>query len=169
MSFGRKIFGIGLERTGTTSLCTAMRMLGFRAIHFPSSLIEVEQHDFANDITVAWQFDYLDRIFPGSRFILTTRENTKWIDSCRRWYTSDRSHVNVSNAHLRLYNSDHFDADLWLAGKYWHEKKAWEYFANRPGDLLTMDICGGDGWKKLLPFLKMSLTFPRDNVNPITV
>lgn len=28
-----------------------------------------------------------------------------------------------------------------------------DYFAGRPEDLLIMDICAGDGWEKLCPFL----------------
>ncbi len=31
-----KVFGIGLSRTGTTTLTTALQKLGYKALHFPS-------------------------------------------------------------------------------------------------------------------------------------
>lgn len=35
-----KIFGIGLSKTGTTSLHYALEILGFKAIHFPDNLVK---------------------------------------------------------------------------------------------------------------------------------
>ncbi len=31
-----KIFGLGLSKTGTSSLCEALRILGYRAVHNPT-------------------------------------------------------------------------------------------------------------------------------------
>jgi len=38
-----------------------------------------------------------------------------------------------------------------------HERNVREYFANRPKDLLIMDIVRGDGWDKLCEFLGRGL------------
>ena len=35
-STGLKIFGLGLSKTGTSSLCEALRILGYRAVHNPT-------------------------------------------------------------------------------------------------------------------------------------
>ena len=40
------------------------------------------------------------------------------------------------------------------------------YFKERPQDLLTLDICAGEGWKKLCPFLGVPIPkedFPHKN------
>ena len=42
-----KILGIGLSRTGTTSLTRALEILGLRAVHFPRRLREIRRHDAA--------------------------------------------------------------------------------------------------------------------------
>jgi hypothetical protein len=38
-----------------------------------------------------------------------------------------------------------------------HYKTVMEYFKDRPESLLAIDICGGEGWEKLCPFLKLPL------------
>jgi hypothetical protein len=38
-----------------------------------------------------------------------------------------------------------------------HYKNVLEYFKNRPDDLLIIDICAGQGWEKLCPFLDKPL------------
>ena len=41
-----------------------------------------------------------------------------------------------------------------------------EYFKDRPGDLLVMNICEGEGWEKLCPFLGVPIpNEPFPNVN----
>jgi Sulfotransferase domain len=40
------------------------------------------------------------------------------------------------------------------------------YFENRPGKLLVIDICNGDGYEKLCPFLGLPTineAFPKEN------
>jgi hypothetical protein len=40
------------------------------------------------------------------------------------------------------------------------------YFADRPGDLLVLDVVGGEGWERLCPFLGLEPPagpFPRLN------
>jgi hypothetical protein len=47
-----------------------------------------------------------------------------------------------------------------------HLKNVREYFANRPDDLLTLDICGGDAWEPLCSFLNVAVPaqpFPNTN------
>jgi hypothetical protein len=37
-----------------------------------------------------------------------------------------------------------------------------EYFKDRPADLLVMNICAGEGWEKLCPFLNRDAIPSRD-------
>jgi Sulfotransferase domain len=100
-----KIFGIGLSRTGTQSLTTALNQLGFRAVHFPSDaqtqaeistalhegdpgaalrLSLLDQYDAITDTPVCCVYERLDRFYPNKKFILTIREKETWLNSCKR-------------------------------------------------------------------------------------
>src|SRR5262249_9811138 len=77
-----KIFGIGLSRTGTTSLTYAFAELGLRAHHFPRTRAFIDEADAATDTPVAAWYKELDVLYPGSKFIVTPRSIPDWLDSC---------------------------------------------------------------------------------------
>jgi hypothetical protein len=164
-----RIFGIGLERTGTTSLAKAVTMLGLKAVHFPYNIRDIVQADFADDLPVTCRFVELDSRFPGSKFILTTREEIAWLASCERWYTylaaSDDNNFLGGYCLKQLYGTAIFDRDAWLQGRRTFEKYVATYFQARPQDLLTLDVCGGQSWDVLLPFIASVFphSFPREN------
>lgn len=72
-----KVFGIGLSRTGTTSLDAALELLGYRVRHFPSlSLLlgrlgiknrELRQYDALTDRPVTHFYKPPDARFPGTK------------------------------------------------------------------------------------------------------
>ncbi len=154
-----KIFGIGLSKTGTTSLCEALRILGYSAIDFPVGLRDVEKHDAATDTPVADQFEWLDRRYHGSKFIYTVRQRDDWLRSCRTYWARriDRgreTRQEVVALYERLYGSVDFDANLFKYAYGRHETRVLSYFANRPDDLLIIDICSGKvDWQPLCAFL----------------
>ncbi|HEX5915058.1 MAG TPA: sulfotransferase, partial [Rubrobacter sp.] len=45
------------------------------------------------------------------------------------------------------------DEEGWIVGYRRHEERVRAHFADRPGDLLVMNITGGDGWEPLCAFL----------------
>ena len=62
-----KVFGIGLSRTGTTSLDVAMWHLGLTSLHNPhpersvaGDFAFMDEHDAASDISIAHAFVALD-------------------------------------------------------------------------------------------------------------
>ena len=61
------VWGIGLTRTGTTSLNRALQILGYAAVHYPTiyTLLH-EPLEAATDEPVAVTYKYLD--YPLSRF-----------------------------------------------------------------------------------------------------
>ncbi len=94
-----KIFGIGFNKTGTTSLWQAMLDFNYKAApQGPAELLIrdyakrdfraltefCKQHDFFQDIPFSYPFTFIamDQIFPNSKFILTVR------DSGEQWYNS---------------------------------------------------------------------------------
>ncbi|GJJ10955.1 hypothetical protein Clacol_005184 [Clathrus columnatus] len=100
-----KVFGVGLGRTGTLSLCIALEKLGFgpcyHPLHVPrdqgrwvewAKVMEgqtdpefidsiLKGFNSAVDSPVALVADTLYKTYPDAKFILTTRDLDKWIES----------------------------------------------------------------------------------------
>lgn len=60
------------------------------------------------------------------------------------------------------------DEPKWRQEKRDHYQAVTEYFADRPQDLLIMNICEGDGFELLAPFLGLPIpneAFPHKNVS----
>jgi hypothetical protein len=150
-----KIFGIGLSRTGTTSLTFALSRLGLHAYHFPRSRDEIDAADAATDTPVAASFDQLDAAYPGSKFILTIRCLPDWLDSCEAfWHSCLHLFDEFTSAiHRQLYGREDFDRVAFSDAFVRHQDRVQSHFALRSQDLLIMDICAGDGWAQLCPFL----------------
>lgn len=152
-----KIFGIGLSKTGTTTLTRALEILGYSAVHFPRSIKEIEYCDAATDAPVAHHFEMLDARFPGSKFIYTVRDREQWLRSCERYYSVRGRRPDDIGLQLRrkFYGKAEFDRDLFASGYGRHHQRVLSYFANRPGDLLVLDICGKDAaWPPLCSFVE---------------
>jgi tetratricopeptide (TPR) repeat protein len=166
-----KIFGIGLSRTGTTSLHWALGMLGFRSIHYPPAdrLSDyLHNYDAATDTPVACNFRELDDACLGSRFILTVRDSNSWISSAERFFLErpeprDRWERAVR---IKTYGALQWDRDLFMHAYHRHIADVADYFRNRPNALLIMNIVAGEGWNVLCPFLGIAMQdvpFPHAN------
>jgi Sulfotransferase domain len=164
-----KIFGIGLSRTGTTSLTFAFSQLGLRAHHFPRNRELIAAADAATDTPVAAWYRELDVMYPGSKFILTLRRLPVWLDSCAALWQSS-SHLFdefTREIHRQLYGREDFDRVAFTIAYARHQADVLGHFEGRDEDLLLFDLCGGEGWEVLCPFLGMevpSTPFPRRNV-----
>jgi hypothetical protein len=176
-----KILGIGLGRTGTQSLAKALEILGYRAKHCPQFYLDeghlcVSQEDIARydaltDEPCILVYKDVDRRYPGSKFILTVREMDSWLRSVENNSTALREwraqFPAVPVLHRALYGTAQFDPAQFARAYREHVEDVTAYFQDRPQDLLVMDICAGDGWDKLCPFLDKQvpdLPFPRLNV-----
>lgn len=155
-----KIFGIGLSRTGTTTLTKALNILGYSCVHYPHTLDEIEHYDAATDAPVAIAFKELDQKYPGSKFILTTRDVNSWLKSIE-WLFNFHANLDrmqegyrqlVSANRMKTYGTDNYDQTKLLATYRKHTTDVFTYFNNR-SDLLVFDVCTGDGWEKLCLFL----------------
>jgi hypothetical protein len=178
-----KVFGIGLSRTGTTSLTEALRMLGYKAVHCPLSIVAfngkglklstdiVKQFDAFTDSPVARVYRELDQTFPGSKFVLTTRPIDKWMDSMRRMrpsFTLLSVLPKVRQLARDLGGTASFgDEDALARGFINHNRNVREYFGERVGkDLLVLDVSASDAWERLCGFLghkSQARAFPHYN------
>ena len=166
-----KIFGIGLSRTGTTSLTGALKYLGFSAIHFPMNLSQIDAFDAATDTPVALQFKDLDRRYRGSAFVLTSREKGSWLNSCAKlWNKNSGEFSSISfliDLHTKLYGSPTFDKNKFSHAYDTHERNVCAYFRDRPNKLLKLNVFDEeDPWQSLCNFLDISvpsIPFPHQN------
>jgi hypothetical protein len=161
-----KVFGIGLNKTGTISLHEALETLGFHSLHWggPEVRRTIERaiaegrpavedfpdHDAFSDIwCLSENFALLDRQYPGSRFVLTTRDLDSWLESRRRHVARNRSRRETGE-----YQGDFLevDVDAWRAQFERHHAAVAAHFRDR-SDLLVLRITEGDGYERLCPFL----------------
>ncbi len=174
MSDFNKIFGIGLNKTATTSLKTALETLGYKTIHNPAKikraikkrnenkkiLHKIDQYDAFCDVPIPSIFKELDKDYPNSKFILTTRNKENWLNSRRK-------HVMVNRGNP-FYKYDWLDINYpgWREEYNSHHKEVINYFEDRKDDILVIDITKGEGWEKICPFLNNDIPnkpFPRKN------
>ncbi|MCP2729837.1 sulfotransferase family protein [Limnofasciculus baicalensis] len=175
-----KFFGIGLSRTGTKSLTISLNQLGFNIVHYPNGTTTLQELMAANydlsilqdcdgitDITVVPYYPQLDQLFPNSKFILTVRQKESWLKGIEaHWHNKPVFDTNPDNEdkmrlrrflRLAVYGTYTFNADR-LAYVYdLHHKNVLDYFKDRPESLLVFNICGGEGWEVLCPFLERSI------------
>lgn len=177
-----KVLGIGLGRTGTTSLARALQILGYKTKHCPDfhldddgalvvSPEDVTGFEALTDEPTILVFKAVDHDYPGSKFILTTRDIDSWLTSIENNGNALREFRQQFPAipvlFEALYGSSTFDRELYAEAHRRHVAAIREYFADRPHDLLLMDISAGDGWAKLCPFLDKPVPdepFPKRNV-----
>ncbi len=165
-----KVFGIGLSKTGTTSLAGALTLLGYRTVHYPplDRLPELlADVDAATDTPVACRFRELDERYPGARFILTVRDRPGWLASARREFAGRPvTEAWKREVRTRLYGVPDWQPASFLSGYDRHTAAVREHFAHRPKDLLVLDIFAGDPWPALCGFLRCpvpAVAFPHEN------
>lgn len=162
-----KVFCIGFQKTGTSSLRDALAQLGYRVCGvfgrdvpldelrktFVERGLEIaEDYDAVEDMPWPLMFSELDQKFPGSKFILTVR-NTD------RWYRSIANHFGDNPYHIQqLTYGDDAPAPVGHEARYReiyeaHNEAVRSYFADRPHDFLEFRLESGHGWKELGEFL----------------
>jgi len=181
-----KVFGIGLSKTGTTSLARALETLGYRTRDYLGvtryiagdlssvNLKEIDANDAFTDTPIPSFYKQLDKHYPNSKFILTTRDMEGWLKSCKKQFT-ERMVANQNEAtsllHTDLYDCFAFDPEKYASGYTRHVNGVLDYFKDRPEDLLVVDICGGEqNWEILSIFLERpvpDIPFPVTNVSAI--
>jgi len=154
-----KVFGIGLPRTGTASLCEALVILGYHARHYPKYADRAKRFDALVDTPICNCFENLDKEYPGSKFILTMRNPLKWLKSCEnaskrfKWHNlkpDGRCGPEVYQAHIDLFGTTAYDQNGFLEGYFKHTKRVLEYFMARE-DWLIYEV--SEGWAPICEFL----------------
>lgn len=164
-----RIFNIGLNRAGTTSITEALCTLGVRAVHHKHdgtrlydilranllarrpALHGLAMYDAFSDFAGREFYRILDRQYPYSKFILTTRELESWLDSRERKVAK-----NLASTEYH-YSFRAVDREGWTTHRARYLAELERYFEKRPGDFLVINIPAGDGWEQLCPFLGLPI------------
>ena len=182
-----KIFGLGLSKTGTSSLADALNELGFPTIHYPFDNRTYDElrkgnynlsilNDYRGivDIPVAPYYAQLDVAYPGSKFILTVRDVESWLRSAEKhwelmmtWWDNypefKKFHEFIGVA---VYGCIYFNRDRFRFVYETHLRNVMDYFDERKDDLLVINICDGEGWQKLCDYLGVPIpAFPFPHAN----
>jgi hypothetical protein len=184
---GPRVFGIGLNKTGTTSLKKCFRILGLEPIAPPSgessalkeakaALFEREDYEpalrfaelyrsFEDRPWNMWQmYRHLDERFPGSRFVLTVRDPEAWWRSVHQWTSVAKlGMVDTYSSHLGV---DRLEHDTAIAAFHAYNEEVRRHFAGREQDLLVVDFGAGQGWPEICAFLGTAVPevpFPHSN------
>lgn len=161
-----KVFGVGLNKTGTTSLNACGARLGYRCKSCDRGLLrDVRRGDLTRAFAVAERFDLfedwpwplifreLDERFPGSRFILTVRRDARtWLRSLKKHSlgTHPTRHCRkLAYGHHYPFGREREHLDFYER----HNDAVRRHFADRPEDLLEVCWERGDGWAELCGFL----------------
>ena len=120
-----------------------------------------EHHYALCDLPIPALYDKLDKAYPGSKFILTTRPDGKWLNSVQKHFDEHFNPVREGwgrdvfshRIHNEIYGRTDFDAETFLAAYKKHNAAVLEYFKDRPNDLLVMNMDKNAGWESLCTFL----------------
>jgi sulfotransferase family protein len=187
-----RVFGIGMHKTATNSLNTALNLLGFDSVHWrnPGKAKEIwlemrnmgrspslEKHYALTDLPGALLYKEFDKAYPGSKFVLTVRNEKTWLESIKNHWSYEHNQYRASwdtdpithKLHNELYGRKDFNADIFLTRYRKHNADVKEYFKGRI-DLLVMDMDRSANWLQLCGFLRKpipTVPYPIDFVTHI--
>jgi hypothetical protein len=187
-----KLFGIGLQKTGTNSLTVALNLLGVNTIHYPHdnqtydelkrahyNLSIMQKYQGATDLPIALYYPHLDKQFPNSKFILTVRDLDSWLTSTENHWRVNQSLYNENQTSPRpeykkmalflatsLLGCHFFERQRFSYCYQKHNQDVENYFVNRREDFLILDVSKSNAWELLANFLNKpvpNIDFPHEN------
>ena len=178
----KKIFCVGLNKTGTSSLHQAFTILGIKSVHYSgiekTCIKDIIQNNYLEGHNILKGLEHyeafsdwdlgpstvdivkeFDKQYPNSKFILNTRDIEGWLDSREK-------HVKRKDPSADI-NWLTIDREGWAKHFNNHYNEVTKHFKGRENDLLVFDVTQGDDWEKLCPFLALPVPptpFPKQNV-----
>jgi hypothetical protein len=180
----KKLFCVGFQKTGTSSMSVAFKALGFdvtdafrgvnRALkRHPADpdatvknivLEKMKSADAIQDAPANFFYEEFDQAYPGSKFILTYRPVDSWLASYANFFRDVNSPL-----HQWMYGVDRFwgNEERFRSIYLDQNDKIRRYFANRPDDFLEFNLFDNHGWYELVKFLGPDFLppFPKENIN----
>ncbi len=183
-----RIFGLGFQRTGTSSLHAAFQSFGYDSAHWLSAewarsiwwetnkwgrSRTLEQSYAISDNPIPVLYKKLDVAYPGSKFVLTVRDENEWLASIEQFWTYDGNPQRWTwdedgfshKMHGILYGRIDFNAEVFLARYRKHNDDVTRYFAGRD-NFLRIDVNEYTTMEALTTFLGVPVSqekFPHHN------
>jgi len=189
---GQKIFCIGFYKTGTTTLFEALKLLGYRTINgdkpgsYPGAddgetllrqieagnyrLPTFDRFDAFTDNPYFHLWREIHALFPDAKYILTVRDERRWIESCVRFYANRRirpMRIWMFGPHADPSRSE-ASRQAWIDAYRAHNAAVRAHFANAPpGQYLELDLVRSPRWDELCAFLGQPVPpVPLPHANP---
>jgi hypothetical protein len=182
---------IGLPKTATTSLCDALEVLGYRPFHYPPvARVDtfgkchldwpwwMNNYDAIADNPVAALYREFHVKFPDASFILSTRDEKAWLESCRKHFTLARAEAGMAEGTLWSAQSQALNS-VTLGANVFEPQTFIEHYRRHVAEVrahfrgnrryFEIDIGAGQGWDHLCGHLNEptpSIPFPRSNTRP---
>lgn len=168
MSGTRKVFGIGFQKTGTTSLGKIFDALGYKTAGYyqfrdmadrdaldwdevrTRALTLAKDVDAVKDTPWPLLYQELDAAFPGSKFIHVTRAPEAWIRSAVKDFAS---HPNALHQVIYGCPCPEGHEAIWLERYNRHNEEVSAYFRDRPDDYLHLRLEDGVSYEAVCDFL----------------
>ena len=86
-------------------------------------------------------------MFPGSKFVFTTRDTVAWHESCRRHHLKRENETSpfVRELGQKVFGAETYDPAVFAAAYERHDTNVRKYFAARAADLLCEQCDAGTG------------------------
>ena len=174
------VFGVGLGRTGTTSLKDALQHLGYNCLHNSKKVSAavkqdrelsrpllydlVGEYNAFVDYPIWTLYQTLDEAYPNSKFIWTVRDLPSWLVS--RKFMIEYRLVRIRKGKMDVPSLTEYHEEDQRKIYLKHHAEVSRYFQGRERDLLVLDLSKGQSWHKLCSFLEKSIpTIPFPHVN----
>ena len=202
-----KYFCIGCNKTGTTSIKKAFEDLGYPVGNQRIAERLTDRYYFKGDFVpvIAYcksaqvfqdvpfslpeTFKYLDRAYPGSKFILTVRDDAEqWYQSITKFHAKLFGKGAIPTAEnlraaryvrkgfvyrgVKLFGApdeDIYNKEILIRHYEQYNQDVLNYFRERPDDLLVINLAEKDSYQKFIAFLGIDSPFqdfPWENRTP---
>tara|TARA_B100001057_G_C22813824_1_gene936527 strand:+ start:369 stop:1055 length:687 start_codon:yes stop_codon:yes gene_type:complete len=160
----RKVFCIGLGRTATSSLTYALIKLGYKTWHCPYLYDSDNIRNYVNKFDALtelpfccdYNFKQLCMMYPDAQFILTVRDEEKWLKSTDKYKWLVNTLANKCPGYeLFCRNFNNYDFTIENYKSYNEQVVNFFKEQNKEDQLLIMNIPEGDGYDKLCKFLNV--------------
>jgi hypothetical protein len=156
----RKVFAIGWNKTGTSSIHALFRSFGMVALHKRRwrqtwrPFVHFPYQAFSDGPAI--RFDRLDRRFPRSRFILNVRDLDEWLDS------------RMEHRILKGHRPSVSEIRGWVLQRDRHHRRVVDHFKDRADDLLIVNFIREAGAaERIAEFLAADFAGSKPHVRPI--
>ncbi len=172
-----KIFIVSLPRTGTTSICYTLLLRGFKVAHTAYTKKSFESAQVIADTPVYCDYTFLDKSYPGSKYIYLERDTTEWAASMQlllvKIHEKIKSkgsgyHPILERCIKQLFGQAPLTLDALIEKHEAHKQQLLYFFSSRDRDFLSINISQKSAYSYLCEFIGIADdngTFPQLNKN----